>query len=335
MVRELEERKIKVATPACDITNIEQLSVVIERCRQTMPPIKGCIQGTMVIHDHIFSEMTHFEWKDGLDAKVVGTWNLHCVLPDDLDFFVMMSSISGLGGFGGLANYAAGNTYLDAIARYRVSRGQNAASLDLGVFENAGYIAENEALVERWKGVGYYIKMTPEYLCTLLDHFCSPSLGLLTPLTCQPAFGINNPATIRAAEREEPYWMHQPLFKLLWQLPSAGTDSAASGVTAGSKGEVSYTSQFTAAGSNAEAADIVAEALIKKAAKTLGVPEGDMEADRAMQHYGMDSLVGVEIRSWLSRDFGAELAIFDILGGATFSSTGLLVAERSTLRSSK
>ncbi|KAB8227946.1 uncharacterized protein BDW43DRAFT_316356 [Aspergillus alliaceus] len=330
LVRQLKELKIQVATPACDITDIDVLSEVIARCRRTMPPIKGCVQGTMVIHDSMFAEMSHFEWRDGLDSKVIGTWNLHAVLPNDLDFFIMMSSISGIGGFGTLANYAAGNTYLDSIAQYRVARGQRATSIDLGLFEDAGYIANDEALVERWKGVGYYIKMKPEDLFPLLDYFCSSSL--LTPLECQPLVGLNNPATIRAADREEPNWMRQPLFRLLYQLPSASTDT---GATAGSKGEASYTGQFIAAASKAEAGDIVAEALIKKVAKTLGIPEGDMEADRGMHHYGMDSLVAVEIRSWISRDFGADIAIFDILGGATFSSTGILVSEKSTLRQSK
>ncbi|EAW07064.1 putative polyketide synthase [Aspergillus clavatus NRRL 1] len=332
LVRELENANIRVATPACDITDLDKLTAVLDSCCETMPPIKGCIQGTMVVHDNMFSQMSHFEWTDGLNPKVIGTWNLHCALPGNLDFFVMMSSISGIGGFGGLANYAAGNTYLDAITRYRVARGQKAVALNLGLFENAGYVADHEALVERWKGVGFYVKMDPEYLCTLLDHFCAPSLEPLTALTCQPVFGLNNPATIQAAGKEEPYWMHQPLFRLLYQIPnmSAGADA-----TTRAKGEASYTGQFLAAASTPEAGEIVATALIKKLSKTLGHSEGDMEADRPMHNYGMDSLVAVEIRSWLSRDFGADVAIFDILGAATFASTGLLVAERSTLRQSK
>jgi hypothetical protein len=51
-------------------------------------------------------------------------WNLHHCLPRDMDFFILLSSVAGLVGNRGQANYAAGNTFQDALASHRVSLGR-------------------------------------------------------------------------------------------------------------------------------------------------------------------------------------------------------------------
>ena len=49
LVQELEVTCEKVATPACDVTDSEALRDAIEKCLTTMPPVRGCIQGSMVL----------------------------------------------------------------------------------------------------------------------------------------------------------------------------------------------------------------------------------------------------------------------------------------------
>lgn len=73
-----------------------------------------------------------------------GSWNLHEVLPRDLDFFVFLSSLAGVIGSISQANYAAGNTYQDALAHYRQSQGLAARSIDLGLMKGIGYVEEHE-----------------------------------------------------------------------------------------------------------------------------------------------------------------------------------------------
>lgn len=52
--------------------------------------------------------MTPDQWTMSTKTKALGTWNLHCAAPRDMDFFVMLSSVSGIIGWRGQANYAAG-----------------------------------------------------------------------------------------------------------------------------------------------------------------------------------------------------------------------------------
>jgi NAD(P)-dependent dehydrogenase (short-subunit alcohol dehydrogenase family) len=49
LVRELEAKGARIVTPACDITDRECLKTVLLEFGQTMPPIKGCVQASMVV----------------------------------------------------------------------------------------------------------------------------------------------------------------------------------------------------------------------------------------------------------------------------------------------
>jgi NAD(P)-dependent dehydrogenase (short-subunit alcohol dehydrogenase family) len=47
-VQELTARGVASKAPPCDVTNLEILTGVVEECAREMPPIKGCVQGSMV-----------------------------------------------------------------------------------------------------------------------------------------------------------------------------------------------------------------------------------------------------------------------------------------------
>ena len=49
LIKELETQGAKIMTPCCDISDKNTLSRVLKDCSNWMPPIKGCIQGSMVL----------------------------------------------------------------------------------------------------------------------------------------------------------------------------------------------------------------------------------------------------------------------------------------------
>jgi NAD(P)-dependent dehydrogenase (short-subunit alcohol dehydrogenase family) len=86
-------------------------------------PIRGVIQGAMVLEDCRVEEMGYQQWRAAMEPKVHGTWNIHEVFGNSLDFFVALSSSGGIIGSLGQGNYSAGNTFQDAIARHRTTLG--------------------------------------------------------------------------------------------------------------------------------------------------------------------------------------------------------------------
>lgn len=52
----------------------------------------------------------------------------------------------------------------------------------------------------------------------------------------------------------------------------------------------------------------------------------DVDIHAPLSTFGVDSLVAVEIRGWLKRELAADVAVFEILGGASLMSLGMTVA---------
>lgn len=271
----------------------------------------------------MFDTMSYENFRAVVAPKVQGSWNLHELLPNDLDFFVLLSSAGGVLGNRSQANYCCGNTYQDGLAHYRVSRGQKAVSLDIGIVLSVGYLSERQELTKSLRSQGYTALTKLEFLA-ILDYHCNPSLPLLSHLACQVVTGINTPAALRKSGIPEPYWMDRPLFRNLHQVGSTVTAS-----TDTSGNLVNYQQLLLSAGSLADASDIACVALVEKLSKTLAVRNKDIDINQPLHVYGVDSLVAVEVRSWLNKALGADVAIFEILGTGTIAALGLTTAGKS------
>lgn len=274
------------------------------------------------------------DWKACIQPKVHGSWNLHVLLPQNLDFFILLSSVCGIIGQGGQANYAAASTYLDSLVDYRISKGQKATSLDLGPMLSEGLLAENKDLMNRITRTGALSAVSQQELFALLDLYCDPELELSTPTLSeyQIITGITAPASLQANGVEEPSWMQQSIFRHLHH----GKEIAAASFSPSSidldPTSLNFATAITSMPSMEAAGSMVAQELAKRAAKILGIPISTIDLDKPMHSYGLDSLVAVELRNWLAKEIGADIAIFEISGGASFSRVGLSAAGKSRFR---
>ncbi|KAK1144041.1 Type I Iterative Polyketide synthase (PKS) [Aspergillus melleus] len=325
LVDELEAQDVQVKTPPCDVVDSKSVNRVIQEVMQTMPPIKGCIQGSMVLRDQPFERMSYEEWQTAVDCKVSGTWNLEMSLPRDLDFFIMFSSANGLLGIPSQSNYGAGNSYSDGFVRYRVSNGQKAVSLDLGVMSDDGLLAETPDLLEKVIGYGNGSLLPvsrPKFL-GLLDHYCNPDRPLLTPETSQVVVGIAPGGDGFVGNT----LLEKPLFNHL-KMDNITSDDTSKVV------EVQFQKLFSEATSLEEGREIVAKALINKLTHSYKViPEdAEVDMDTPLHTFRIDSLLAVELCNWIRKEFAADLAVLEVMGGATLAMVDVLVATRSQLR---
>ncbi len=136
------------------------------------------------------SHMTFTEWDQCVRPKVQGTWNLHQATSSvSLDFFLLFSSICGMSGQWGQANYNSANAFLDAFVNYRHGQNLPASVVDLGFMGCVGMAVENRALVEKLTAGGYHFLGEQDLIDALSiaiaysrpgkDHFMNKSqLGL-------------------------------------------------------------------------------------------------------------------------------------------------------------
>ncbi|KAK1146796.1 hypothetical protein N8T08_002557 [Aspergillus melleus] len=279
--------------------------------------------------DGLFSNMQYDDWITPLKAKVAGSWNLHKTLPSDLDFMVLSSSVNGVFGSPGQANYAAGNTFNDALAEYRLRNGQKAVSLDLGSLITEGVVAESPAIMSFVRRFGHLMEITHEELLAVLDHYCNPDLPVLPPDQAQAIVGIKLPAEMIANGLELHHFIRRPLFSHLFrvQLRGAETDSSASaGATVGT---IDRPAALKAVTSCKEAMHLVTEWTCTKLSLILGIPVSELDLNKPVHTYGVDSLVAIDLKNWFNREIGAPIDVFDLTANMDLEQLIVMAVRRS------
>lgn len=271
--------------------------------------------------------MTHEDFTVSTNPKVAGSWNLHTLLPKSLDFFILLSSICGVFGATGQVNYATGNTYKDGLAHYRITQGEKAASIDLGMMTAEGVLAENQGLLSLLKRSGFFMEISQLELFALLDYYCNPDLPVQTPAQCQAIVRIELPSVLERLGKDIPTWMRRPLFRHFFSM-----DSKQAGPLDPANAAPDYASLVRNAPSPVEAASVIAQGLVSKMSRVLAIAPEEIDTEKPLHSYGVDSLIAVEIRNWLLKDIAADVAVFDLLGNASLAEVSMMVLAKSSLR---
>ena len=135
-----------------------------------------------------------------------------------MDFFIQLASVCGIFGNGEQSNYAAGNTFQDALAEYRVSCGEKAVVLDLGIVLDEGFLAENHHIMDRLLRLRLLRPISQEVIFALLDHFCNSAVDLPPSFQSQAITGLELPAAIRAKGLAVPTALQQPMFRRMHEI---------------------------------------------------------------------------------------------------------------------
>lgn len=261
--------------------------------------------------------------------KAQGSWNLHLHLPRGMDFFILLSSTGGVIGARGQSNYAAGNTYQDTLARHRVSRGEKCFSLNLGLILSVGFVAERRELMLSLKTLGYRGIREVE-LHAMLEYVCDPSLGLPSALDAQIVTDLIMPQSLKTRKNiEMPYWVRNPLFRDLLQM---GLDESEQGNDSADQNHqlIDYKTLLKATGSDqAQAGSIISQGLAKMLSRWLSIPEENIDKQKPVHSFGVDSLVAVEIRYWLIKEMKADVSIFTIMSDDSLDVLSYMAAGTS------
>uniref|UniRef100_UPI0022B863A4 type I polyketide synthase n=1 Tax=Streptomyces sp. RPT161 TaxID=3015993 RepID=UPI0022B863A4 len=294
---ELAELGAHVTWAACDAADRTALADVLAAI-PAEHPLTAVIHTAGVLDDGVIESLTPERVRNVLRPKADAALNLHELTREhDLSAFVLFSSAAGVFGSPGQANYAAANTFLDALAHHRRAQGLPAVSLAWGLWDTDGGMAGglDEADVSRMNRSGVQ-GLSADEGRQLLDTAVGLGEALLVPTRLDLATLRAN-ATTGAVP---------PLLRGLVRVPARRAAEAA-GRSALAQSLLGLT--------EVEQERVLLDLVRTHVAAVLGHDSTHaVEPDRAFKELGFDSLTAVELRNRLGAETGMRLPatlIFD------------------------
>ncbi|WP_428977512.1 SDR family NAD(P)-dependent oxidoreductase [Mycobacterium avium] len=297
LAAELRGAGASVSVLSCDVGDRDAVAAMLAQVPARYP-LRSVFHAAGVLDDAVIASLTPARIDTVLRAKVDGAWNLHELTKDlDLSAFVVFSSMAGIVGAPGQGNYAAANSFLDALAIHRHAHGLPALSVAWGMWEEPSAMTAHleERDKARMSRAGLSALSTRQALDLLDDALLGEQ-----PLVVGTRLDRAALAQHRAAL--------PPLLSELAGRPARRmlehTDM------------VSLTGlRARLAGMNAEQrqAELV-ELVCGNAAAVLGHSTADVDPGDAFSDLGFDSLTAVELRNRLKIATGLTLSptlIFD------------------------
>ncbi len=154
-IRKIEELGSTIDVQVCDISDENETKSLINRIKKKYGKINGIIHAAGTYDDKIIYQKNLKSVHNILAPKVLGTINLYNILNiEELDFFVLFSSISSIIAFTGQFDYSAANIYLDATTNYLNSMGfLNVISINWSAWKEVGILPNLKigSGMEKWK----------------------------------------------------------------------------------------------------------------------------------------------------------------------------------------
>ena len=322
-----------ISTCGAPIAGVLQMSMVL-KVRSFYLLRRGCkVYSTLAdiaFQDCALPNMDYESWRTVQDPKVLGTWNLHnALLNTKLDFFILISSVCGLAGQPGQANYASANSFLDSFMQYRHGLNLPCSVVDLGAVEGIGFLTTRPDKMNQYKSSGLYLLQEEQVMesIRIAIQRSSPADGLkpmglrggLTAMS-QIALGLgarkalSDPRTSLIFTMDTRFRMY-PNMDCTGQMDTESRDEELHMLLREVEEDPSVLNQPDTLGR-------VSWEIGRTLFKSLALPEENLDIHASLESIGVDSLVSIEIRNWYRRTIGLEITVLEILKAGTIEGLG-------------
>jgi acyl transferase domain-containing protein/surfactin synthase thioesterase subunit/acyl carrier protein len=288
VISALVARGTRVSIARGDVAKRFQIEKVLADIQNSGMPLRGIIHAAGALDDGVVMQQTPVRFRTVMGPKVQGAWHLHELtrkLP--LDFFVMYSSAAGLLGSPGQANYAAANTFLDALAHHRRAMGLPALSINWGAFSEVGLAAAQSNRGARLASRGLHSITPAQGLDALQRLLASPQVQMgVIPIDMRQWGAAHRAAAV--SRRLSPLQGGEP-----------GTPAR--------EQEAHELLVRLAAAESQVRASMLSEIIPLQVAHVLRLPESQIAPSVPLTALGMDSLMGLELRNRIESILGIRV----------------------------
>ncbi|KAL4863553.1 hypothetical protein BDV12DRAFT_206394 [Aspergillus spectabilis] len=342
-VLELRAQGCRVDLVSGDISREEDVDVLLRNLDQEIP-VAGIMQASMALEVTSLENMSFEQWQAAFAPKVQGTWNLHNNLLKyhrNVDYFLLFSSLSGLIGQTGHANYAAGNAFLDAFVQYRHSMGLPCSCINIGVMEDVGYVSNQPHIINHFLATSTHMLHEQDLLDAIqlaIDNSLPPSADVEKDATwpsyvssSQICIGLRSTSPLDSPTNRIS-WRRDPRMALYHNLNRADDRIISPGASGG--GNDRTLEHFL------EQVKLKPEILTEQASATLlGQEIGkvlfnlmlrehtELDLDVPLASLGTDSLLAIKLRDWFRRQIGVNVTVVQILSSGSLRNLGKVAVE--------
>ncbi|WP_019971735.1 type I polyketide synthase [Mycobacterium sp. 141] len=291
-IEEITERyKTRIHVFTADVGDEAQVAKLLERIRDELPPLAGVAHLAGVLDDALLGQQSVERFRTTLAPKAFGACYLdRLTKDDDLDFFIVSSSVSSLFGSPGQSNYATANALLDGLIAQRRAQGLPATGVNFGPWAQGG-MASSEAATANISAQGL-IPLEPSAALAALAEVVANGTGQATVVKAN----WQRAAKVLGSSRP-------PILDLV--LPSAVGEVVGDSEVLKQLLEIPVPQR----------AGFVTEFLQKEVQNFLRLAQPPAATSRFLD-LGTDSLMAIELRNRLHSQFGGKFtlnatAVFD------------------------
>jgi len=279
-----ERYRCRIHTFAADVGDESEVEKLLERIRAELPPLAGVAHLAGVLDDALLSQQSLERFRTTLAPKVFGACYLDRLTKnDDLDFFIVSSSVSSLLGSPGQANYSTANALLDGLVAERKAQGLPATGVNFGPWAKGG-MASSEAASANLGAQGL-VPLEPTAALNALAEVVANGTGQATVIKAN----WKRAAKLLGGSRP-------PILDLV--LPSAVAEATGDSELLRQLQEVPV----------AQRASFLTEFLQREVQGFLRLAQPPAATSRFLD-LGTDSLMAVELRNRLYSQFGGAFTI--------------------------
>ncbi|GAB7352403.1 hypothetical protein MBLNU459_g2831t1 [Dothideomycetes sp. NU459] len=297
---------------------------------QGAPPVRGVIQSAMVMIDRPLEKTTYDDFVGVTRSKVDGTLTLHRTFSSpDLAFFLSLSSVASIVGAQAEASYNAGNALQDSLAHQeeQYPKSTRFLTVNFGWIEDAVLTINDETRQGALRRAGFSPIRSDE-LTRFFDHILTSVTDPGSDLT-QAIIGFDVDSLAGATAHNGT--IHSALFSQVRERRRASPEESAD-VGDGAAGSGQTFEQVVASGEAEAVTDFVSRTVTLQLARLISVDADRIDARQgSILALGLDSLVAVELRNWVMRQYDAPLQSTEILANQTVQA----LAEKIVARSKK